>query len=225
MNPAPWSTVFVELLRGLGVVFQIAAGAWLLGAVLGFVLALLDRANLKWATRLQEFLSASLRSLPELLVIYLVFYGFSSSLGLSLGPLQSVMIGLGIVYSGFMCEFYRASFFAIPIRQRDAGVSLGMGAVDLMRYIYVPHIVRFMIPPWTNMFVGLLKMGTLASAVGVAEIVYQGQQFMNQGNDVLLVALMMAGVYLMVSIPLAALFRVIEWRVRGRSDVEYIAVP
>lgn len=198
----PWATIFWALSEGLVVVVRIAAGAWVIGAVGGFLLALVGRFAFGPVRRLQELVVAVLRGIPELLVIYLVFYGLTSSFGWKVGPIQSVIVGLGTVYMGFASEYYRASFYTIPNGQRDAGSSLGMSRSQLLVYVYLPHIVRFMIPAWTNMFVGLLKVGTLASAVGVAEIVYRGTEYMKEGNSVAGVALMTAAVYLLLSIPL-----------------------
>lgn len=220
-----WATIFAGLLRGLLVVFQIAAGAWVLAALLGFVLAIIGRTAFAPVRWVQEFVCGVLRGLPELLVIYLVFYGLTSTTGLKLGPIQSVILGLGVVYAGFASEYYRASFFVIPMGQRDAGQSLGMNRLQILRFVFLPHVFRYMVPAWTNMFIGLLKVATLASAIGVAEIVYRGELYMKEGSSVAGVAALIAGVYLMAGLPLALLFRVLERRYRGRSANTYITVP
>lgn len=211
-------SVVAELLRGGVVSLEIASGAWLVSAVLGLLLAVLGDLGLPRARTLLSGLVVSLRSVPQLVVLYLVYFGLGQ-LGVEINSVLAAVLALGVTDAGFAAEYYRAGFMTVPWTQREAGLSLGLSRIGVLRLIVIPQVVPFVVPPLLNAFVGLLKTATLAAAVGAPEVLYRAQNEMNRGGRILFVAAIIILVYVGVTMPLTRAVAILERRVRSRASV------
>ncbi len=88
-------------------------------------------------------------------------------------PFLSAVIALGLVYSGYLAETFRAGFQAIPIGNIEAGRSLGMSAFQILCRISLPQVVRSMLPEAMNNFVSLFKATTIVSLIAVPDMMYR----------------------------------------------------
>ncbi len=110
------------------------------------------------------------------------------------------------------------SIIALEDTQRDSRMSIGLSPVQVMRFVVVPQTVPFIVPPLLNSFVGLMKTATLASAVGAPEILYGAQNYMQTTGRVAPAAVAIMGLYIVVTLPLTRLVKVLERRVRARTS-------
>jgi ABC-type amino acid transport system permease subunit len=85
----------------------------------------------------------------------------------------------------------------------------------VFRLIEGPILVRFALPPLLNSFVGLLKLATLSSAIGVQEIIFQGEQQIQQHFEVVNVSVTIIAIYVIFTIPITRLTARLEARLRG----------
>jgi len=201
------------LLQGGLVTLQIAIGAWLVSVILGLVIALArDKGGLFVAVPI-TLLVTFLRSVPQLVVLYLFYFGLGA-LGIQIPSLLAAILAIGITEASFTAEYYRAGFMTVPETQRDAGLSLGLSSLGVMRRVVIPQTIPYLVPPLLNSFVGLLKTATLASAVGAPEILYQGQAAMIQTGEIAPIAALVIALYLIVTLPLTRMVRRLENRVR-----------
>lgn len=205
--------VIADLLKGGLVSLEIAAGAWLVSAVLGLVLAVLRDLGLAAARMLIAALVVSLRSIPQLVVLYLIYFGLGA-LGIEVNSVLAAVLALGVTDAGFAAEYYRAGFMTVPWTQREAGLSLGLSRLGVLRRIVIPQVVPYVVPPLLNAFVGLLKTATLAAAVGAPEVLYRGQNEMNRSGHIVLVAAVVIAIYVAVTLPLTRAVALLERRVR-----------
>jgi polar amino acid transport system permease protein len=205
---------FAELLRGGIVTLQIASGAWLVGAVLGLVLAVLQDLGLPAVKALQSSLVISLRSVPQLVTLYLLYFGLGA-VGIQVNSILAAILALGVTDAAFTAEYYRAGFMMVPWTQREAGFSLGLSPMGVMIRVVVPQTIPFVVPPLLNSFVGLLKTATLAAAVGAPEILYRGQNAMSRSGQIVAVMATIIGLYVFATMPLTRAVAVLERRVRS----------
>lgn len=205
---------FAELLRGASTTLSIALGAWIVGAVIGLVLSLTRSSSWRWSVEASAFGIVVLRSLPQLIMLYLVYYGLGG-MGIQVDSLLAAILALGIVEAAFMAEYFRAGFLTISEGQRDAGLSLGLSRLGVYRHVVIPEAIPFLIPPTLNSFVGLLKRATLASAVGAPEIIYRGQALMTRNGYVAEVSLSIIILYVSVTLPLTHGVALLEKRAQG----------
>jgi polar amino acid transport system permease protein len=155
------------------------------------------------------------RGIPTILLVYLVGFGVPA-LQLSGVPTDPVVLGgiaLGLSYSAYVAEVYRAGIRSVHRGQRDAALAVGLTDAQAMRHVILPQAVRRVAAPLLNDFVALQKDVALISILGpqeafrIAQII-QGENF----NYTPLIAA--AVLYLAVTVPLA---RVVE-RMGGGAE-------
>ena len=193
------------------------AGAFVIGLILGTVLALMRLSSVgpyRWiATAWIEFF----RGLPALLVL-LAFGSLSIAfpgLVIPFDPYGTVWLGLGIVASAYMAETIRAGIQAVSKGQVEAARSLGMTTGIATRKIVLPQALRIVIPPLTNELILLIKDSSLVFILGISaggfELTKYGRDLGNQTAG--LTPLTVAGLcYLFITLPLSILVRRMEAR-------------
>lgn len=196
------------------VTVEITIGAWLVSALLGLVLALLRQGGGPMVRLPLGTAVIVLRSLPQLVILYVVFFGLGA-LNISLSSLAAAIVGLGVADAVYSAEYYRAGFMTVSVSQREAGLSLGLSPLAVMRLVVIPQAVPFLVPPLLNSFVGMMKGATLAAAIGAPEILYAGQLYMERTGRVAPVALVIIVLYMIATIPLTRFIGRLEKRVRA----------
>jgi polar amino acid transport system permease protein len=144
------------------------------------------------------------RGIPTILLVYLVGFGIPALqlTGLPTDPVVLGGIALGLSYSAYVAEVYRAGIRSIHRGQRDAALAVGLTDAQAMQHVILPQAVRRVAPPLLNDFVALQKDVALVSILGpqeafrIAQII-QGENF----NYTPLIAAAM--LYLAVTVPLA----------------------
>lgn len=172
------STVVVAL---CSVVISIAVGV-----VLGVALCLPGgAANAALRTVLAVYLHV-FRGLPVLVTLFIVFF-VSPSAGLQLPSAAAAVVGLSLWGSANVMEVVRGAIRSIPAAQFEAAAALGFPWTSSMRLIVLPQATRRMLPPIVNLTVDLIQATTLASLIGVVEILQRSRQAveffqLNSGN-------------------------------------------
>jgi polar amino acid transport system permease protein len=202
---------FPEVLEGFWLdvkVFMIVEAAVLLVA-LALAMLRTSRAPAFFPLRLLTTVYVDLfRGIPTVLLVYLVGFGIPA-LRLSGLPTDPVVLGgiaLGLSYSAYVTEVYRAGIRSVHRGQRDAALAVGLTEAQAMRHVILPQAIRRVTAPLLNDFVALQKDVALISIIGpqeafrIAQII-QGETF----NYTPLIAA--ALLYLAVTVPLA---RVVE---------------
>jgi polar amino acid transport system permease protein len=154
-----------------------------------------------------------LRGAPELVSVYLLYYG-SSSVGANLTPVLATCLALGTIQGAFVAEIYIASLRTVPRGQWDAAAAIGLEGWQQWRYVIVPEAMRFSLPPLLNIYLGLLKLSVVASAVGVSELLFQAEQVMNETFEILPIMSVVVGIFLLITLPLTWLARRLEAQLR-----------
>ncbi len=144
------------------------------------------------------------RGIPTILLVYLVGFGIPALqlTGLPTDPVVLGGIALGLSYSAYVAEVYRAGIRSIHRGQRDAALAIGLTEGQALRHVILPQAVRRIAAPLLNDFVALQKDVALVSILGPLEAfryaqIIQGETF----NYTPLIAA--ALLYLAVTVPLA----------------------
>lgn len=195
------------------------AGAFVIGLVLGTILALMRLSSVapyRWiATAWIEFF----RGLPAIVVF--IAFGLLplafSGLVIPYDPYGTVWIALGLVASAYMAETIRAGIQAVPKGQVEAARSLGMPAGVATRKIVLPQAFRVVTPPLTNELILLVKDSSLVYVLGLSisgyELTKYGRDLANSNAN--LTPLVVAGFfYLIITLPLSMIVRRMEARQR-----------
>ena len=204
------------ILPGALVTIKITVGAWLVSAFLGLILAVARDTRAPAITIPVTAVIEVVRAIPPLIILYIVFFGLGS-FHINLDPLTAAIVGLGLSDAVFTAEYYRAGFFTVAHAQRDAGLSIGLTRIQVMRFVVVPQTIPFIVPPLLNSFVGLMKYATLASVIGAPELLYGAQNYMETTGRVAPAAVAIIGLYIVVTLPLTRLVKNLEKRIRART--------
>ena len=171
-----------EMLRGALMTMAVAVCSYLLGVVIGILFASLKLSQFVVLRYIADFYTTVIRGIPELLVIYLVFFGGG-------GLLRSVASGLfgydgyidpPLFVTGMLCiglsagayntEVIRGAVLAVPAGQIEAAKAIGMSKAKRFWRILVPQVSRFALPGLGNVWQLTLKETSLISVIGLVEI-------------------------------------------------------
>lgn len=197
------------LLQGVGLTLLVTFGALVLSTVLGLVWAVLRVSGIGLLSGLSATVVNVIRGIPIIVQLFYLYF-VMPDLGVSLTALQAAIIGLGVAYSAYQAENFRAGIQAIDRGQIEAAQSIGMGWGLTMRRVILPQAVRIVLPPYGNIMIMLLKDSSQASTITVAELALQGKLIASASFKNTSVFTLVALMYLAMSIPLILLVRHFE---------------
>lgn len=133
------------------------------------------------ARSIATFYTATIRGIPELILLLLVFYGvptllqdiagrFDIEVIIDLNPFVAGVLTLGFIYGAFATEVFRGAFDQVPKGQIEAAKSLGMSTSRLYWRISLPQALRFSIPGLSNVWMLLVKATALISVIQLDEV-------------------------------------------------------
>ncbi|AMA56170.1 amino acid ABC transporter permease [Bradyrhizobium sp. CCGE-LA001] len=206
---------FPILMNGVALTIVVTIGSLLLSTVLGLVWAMMRVSGIKALSMLSASLINVIRGIPIIVLLFYLYF-VMPELGVTLSALQAAILGLGIAYSAYQAENFRAGIEAIDKGQIEAAQSIGMGWWLTMRRVVLPQAVRIVLPPYGNVMIMMLKDSSQASTITVAELALQGKLIASSTFKNTSVFTLVALMYLTMSIPLILLVRHFEKRAGKR---------
>jgi octopine/nopaline transport system permease protein len=180
--------------RGWGFALLAAAGMTVTVAILGFLIGAVFGSLAAWAKlsrslalrALGDGYTTVLRGIPDLLVIYLFYFGGSAALTgiarlfgaqgfVGVPALATGALALGIVSGAYQAEVYRGAFTAVSRGEIEAARAVGMRPFLMFRRIIAPQVLRFAVPGLGNVWQLVLKESALVSVTGLVELLRQSQ--------------------------------------------------
>ncbi|CAN7218913.1 amino acid ABC transporter permease [Bosea sp. LjRoot9] len=199
------------LLQGVKFTLIVALGSLALSTVLGLVWALMRVSGIGWLGTIAKVIVNTLRGIPILVQLFYIYFVLPE-FGIALSALQAAIIGLGIAYSAYQSENFRAGIEAIDHGQVEAAQSIGMGWGLTMRRVILPQAIRLVLPPYGNIMVMMLKDSSQASTITVAELTLQGTLIASSTFKNMTVYSLVALLYLAMCLPLMGFVSWLERR-------------
>ncbi|ACD17138.1 MULTISPECIES: amino acid ABC transporter permease [Paraburkholderia] len=199
------------LLKGAVVTIEITFCSFVLSTVLGLLLALMRVSDNRVVSNAAATFINVIRGLPIIVQLFYIYFVLPD-LGVQLSAFQAGFIGLGIAYSVYQAENFRAGIQAIDHGQIEAAQSIGMRGAMIMRRVVLPQAFRIALPPYGNTLVMMLKDSSLASTITVAEMTRAGQLIASSTFQNMTVFTLVALLYLGLSLPLVYGLRRLERR-------------
>ena len=162
------------LAGGLWMTFKLVLVIVPLSIAGGMVVAMLQGLGSRWLNAILIVYVDLLRAFPPLVLLILVYYGLPF-LRLRLGEFQAAVLTLVVNGAAFYGEIFRAGIEAVPLGQRDAARSTGLGWLATMRFVVLPQAVRNVLPPLTANTLELIKITSIAAAVSLPELLRSAQ--------------------------------------------------
>jgi glutamate transport system permease protein len=155
-----------------------------------------------------------LRNIPLLLILFFCAYVLPI-LGSDLDFFPLALIGLTAYTSPFVAEAVRSGINGVPLGQAEAARSIGMGFGQTVSLVILPQAGRMVVPPLINVFIALTKNTSVAGAFFVNELFKAANTATRDySNQVILMLLYAAVLYLVITVPLGLIAGAIEKRVR-----------
>lgn len=196
--------IWEYLLVGLRGTLLAAAVVAVLGGALGVLLALGRLSPLRPLRWLCTGFIEVFRTLPVLLLIYLMLFGLPAY-GINLPVLWKLVVPLTIANAAAFAEIVRAGVLSLPRGQTEAGYSLGMRRLQVMRAVVLPQALRAVTPSLVVQLVSLLKDTSLGYVVAFTELLYRAQVLSAYNRLLVQTFLVVTLVYLVVNGLLSAL--------------------
>jgi polar amino acid transport system permease protein len=203
------------LAKGLWLTVLVTIGSFTLSTVLGIMWALMRVSGIAVLSGIAKVCVNVIRGIPIIVQLFYIYFVLPD-FGISLSALQASIIGLGIAYSAYQSENFRAGIEAIDRGQIEAAQSIGMGWWLTMRRVILPQAFRIVLPPYGNIMVMMLKDSSQASTITVAELALQGKLIASSTFQNTTVFTLVAMLYLCMSLPLILLVSHLEKRAGRR---------
>jgi polar amino acid transport system permease protein/cystine transport system permease protein len=205
------------LLRAAVTTIEITLGGLCVALVLGLAITFVRRSRHRAVAAMGHVYVEIFRCVPVLTQLFIIYFGLGE-LGLRLRPLPAAIIGFGLNGAAYMAEIYRSGIEAVPRGQFEAAAAIGMTRAQAMWWIVLPQAIRTSLPPIGNYGVGLLKDSSIAVAIAAPEITFAATNLINETYLSTQIYLLMALIYIAMSLPLSHLVQVLERRsARGRT--------
>ena len=189
-----------QLFAGLVVSLQLTGLALLMGLPLGLLLALLSMTKMRLPRYMAILLVEIGRGAPALVVLQMVYYGLPSA-GINTSAFIAAAVALALTTAAYTSEILRAGLNAVPPREFEAGLALGMTNADIMRFVVIPQGVLFDVPALMGFAILIFQASALAFTISVPELLARAYR-VGAATYLYLDVLILAGLfYLVVTIP------------------------
>ena len=207
----------VRLLGGLWVALRISLIAVAVSIPLGILLGIVMTWKNPVVRSLSRLYLEFIRIMPQLVLLFLVFFGTTRSLGWNLsGELASVIV-FSLWGTAEMGDLVRGALVSIPRHQYESAAALGLSSGQTFRYVILPQTVRRLLPLSINLITRMIKTTSLVLMIGVVEVLKVAQQIieanrMSSPNAAFGVYLTVFLLYFLACWPISLLARHLEKR-------------
>ena len=152
------------------------------------------------------------RNTPLMIQLFFLYYGLPR-VGIRLESVTCAIVGLTFLGGGYMAEAFRGGLEAVSKVQVEAGLSLGLNRMQLVRYIILPQAFAVAVPAISANAIFLMKETSVFSIIALADLVYVFKDLIREGHSTES-NLMLVCSYLVIILPVSIFFSVLERRVR-----------
>lgn len=167
---------FARLLSGLWVTVRISLISVVLSIILGVLLGMVMTIKNPVTKALTKIYLEFVRIMPQLVLLFLVYFGLTKSFGLNLSGEASSIIVFTIWGTAEMGDLVRGALISIPKHQYESGEVIGLNKIQIYRYIIIPQTLRRLIPLAINLTTRMIKTTSLIVLIGVVEVMKVAQQ-------------------------------------------------
>lgn len=166
----------LRLLLGLWVSLKISLISVAISIVLGVILGILMTLKNPIITVISRIYLEIVRIMPQMVLLFLVYFGTTKALGINLEAETSSIIVFSFWGTAEMADLVRGALLSIPVIQYESSLSLGLNKMQTYFFVIVPQIIRRMLPLSINLITRMIKTTSLVMMIGIVEVLKTGQQ-------------------------------------------------
>ncbi|MGH7740173.1 MAG: ectoine/hydroxyectoine ABC transporter permease subunit EhuD [bacterium] len=201
--------ILPALLLALRVTIAATFGGMFLALLLGLVWAILRRSRNPWVAVPIHWIVEFIRSTPLLIQIYFLFYVLPG-IGLKFSPWVTGVAALGINYSAYIAEVYRAGIEGVAKGQWEAAIALNLSRAQMWRKVILPQALPPILPVLGNYWVAMFKDTPLLSSITVLEVLERAKIIGSETFRYLEPLTLVGLLFLVLSLSAAAVIRLAE---------------
>lgn len=191
--------------------------------VVGVVLLRISLSPRAWVSKSQEWFVDTVRALPPLVLLVVVYYLTPPIGTYSLDAFQAAVIVFAVIQGAYVAEILRGGLAAVSQGQYEAGSALGLTPTKVARFVIAPQVLRVVIPPMTSQATMLVRDASLTFFIGYGEVVVRAHQAVTLTSNSTPYT-MALGIYFVVLLVLQYISRRLEKRQgSGRKSVNVTA--
>lgn len=202
---------FPLFVKAAGITFEVSLIAIFIGFIIGLVFASIKSHKIKLLSGFVTTYVEIIRNTPFLVQLFVIYYVLPL-IGIRINPLPSGLIALSINCGGYATEIIRAGMESIPKDQIDAGLSLGMNKLQILRHLILYQALQKMFPGLSTLFILIMLGSSVLTAISVPELTSVAFDITSYYYRHFEIFMFIAGVYFFFSIVLSIFFKLLENR-------------
>lgn len=214
-----------SLLEGIGIVVYITVFGFLAALVVALFLAIANLSRSRVLNRVVTIFIELIRGTPLLVQFFYIYYvipmllnginlSFGNHTNIQFAAASCGIVGFAINYGCYLSEVIRAAILSIDAGQHEAGLALGFSEKQVMLHFIIPPALRNSVPVFGNYLVMMIKDTSLLAMISVQELLLRAKTFASQTFLTVEAYTMLAAVYLIISLPLSQLCKILEHRLK-----------
>ena len=201
-------------LWGLWISVVYTFGSVFFGIIIGFVTCAARLSRWKVLNGIARIYQEIFRCTPLLVQLLWFYYAFPLLVGGSIDNRVAALLTLSLYVGAFYAEIFRGGIVSIDKGQREAAAAIGMSPKQAMTRIILPQALKRMLPSFINQSVIQFKNTSLVSVISVADLAYMAAVVNGQTYRPLESYTVMAGLYILMLLPITQAADWIERRLR-----------
>ena len=197
------------ILRGTWATIELALLSLLLSLLIGLVGASLKLSSNRLLRGLATGYTTLIRSIPDLVIMLLLFYNIQILLNqltewleleqIVINPFLAGVVTLSFIYGAYFTETFRGAFQSVPRGLIEAALAYGMSPWRVFKRVLFPQMMRFALPGIGNNWQVLIKATALVSIIGLSDIVKATQDAGKSSMQLFYFTLVGAFIYLAIT--------------------------
>ncbi len=200
-----------KIIQGIFTTIIISIFSLIISLLIGIFLTVLRNSKFLPFVYFSKIYVLFIRNTPLLVQIFLFFYILGTAFNIKNRYILAPFI-LSIFSGAYISEILRSGLKSIDNRQIETSISLGFNKFQTLIYIIIPQLIRIVIPPLSGQFISLIKDSSLLSVISVSEITKTVEEINSLNFRVIENYLILALIYLILTIPIYYLSRYLEKR-------------
>lgn len=159
-------------ITGIKLTLALSLVSLTLGSVLGSIISMMKLSKYKIVRFIASAYIELVRGTPMMVQIAIVYFGSYTLTGINISAFLASVIAVSLNSAAYVAEIIRSGIQSIDKGQWEAAKSLGLTKSQTMQHIIFPQAIKNILPALGNEFVTLIKETSVASTIGVGELMY-----------------------------------------------------
>lgn len=205
------------LVQGIATSLQIAFISCGIGAIIGTCLGIVLAGHNKIAKLFAQAYVSVVRGTPMLIQV-MGTYAILRTMGIPIPALWSAIISIGFNSAAYLSQTILSGITSVSKGQIEAAKTLGFTSMQTIRYIIFPQAVRTVLPNLESEIITLIKDSSLASTIGVYEVMQQGQVIISKTYDTPSVYFAIGIIYLILTTTVTILMSLLNKKINYHAQ-------